>query len=394
MLRILVLFSLALPYLLAHDRFIGLRFADNTNSYILINPNMAPVEEGISICTWVHKLKSGDTPYLLRYNAPGVLYDIVMRDSSHYFNMLKQYTSTGITAPLNEWHHQCLTWSFATETTKFYYNGKLLKSATTPSGRKLAMGGSIAIGQTHKTTTLEADFHDQRYSFGGELHDFNIFTEQLTDEEVSEMYRSGMCSKYVESLSESNMFLEWDTLLNNTPLHNIQKFNMTQCPSHTHAPEPTTDAPEPTTPEPTTPEPTTPEPTTPEPTTPEPTTDAPEPTTTEPTDAPEPTTPEPTTPEPTSPEPTTPESTTPESTSPEPTTPEPIDAPEPTSPEPTTDAPEPTTPEPTTPEPTTPEPTDASEPTTPEPTEARNNETSTHRHWNILFTADFFNQVN
>ena len=277
---------------------------------------MAPVEEGISICTWVHKLKSGGNPYLLRYNAPDVQHDILMKDSSKSFYMLQQSTTTGITAPLNEWYHQCLTWSFATQTTKFYYNGKLLKSATTPSGRKIAMGGSIAIGQAHKTTTLEVDFHGQGYSFGGELHDFNIFTEQLTDEEVSEMYRSGMCSKYVESLSES-MFLKWDTLLNNTPLHNIQKFNMTQCPSHTHAPEPTT---------------------------PEPTTDAPEP--------------------------TTPESTTPEPTTPEPTTPEP------------------TTPEPTTPEPTTPE------FTTPGPTEARNNGTSTHRHWNILFTADFYNQVN
>ena len=44
----------------------------------------------------------------------------------------------------------------------------------------------------------------------------------------------------------------------------------------------------------------------------------------------------------------------------------------------------------TTPEPTTPEPTTAAL----EPTEARNNGTFTDRHWNILFTADFYNQVN
>ena len=203
-----------------------------------MNPDMAPVEEGISICTWVHKLKSGDTPYLLRYNAPGVLYDIVMRDSSHYFNMLKQYTSTGITAPLNEWHHQCLTWSFATETTKFYYNGKLLKSATTPSGRKLKMGGSIAIGQAHLSTNLEVDFFGQYFSFGGEIHDLNIFTIQLADEDVSELYEYGMCSQYVESLSKDMMFLKWDDLLNdlgqarsNLKFNNVNEFIMTQCPS-------------------------------------------------------------------------------------------------------------------------------------------------------------------
>ena len=194
------------------DPFIGLRFADNINSYILINPNMEPVEEGISICTWVHKLKYSNkyVLYVLRYNAPGVPNEIAMDDLSHYFSMLQQSNRTAIEDPLNEWHHQCLTWSLATQTAKFYHNGTLLMSATTPSGRKIAMGGSIAIGQAHNTTTLEADFHGQEFSFGGELHDLNIFTEQLSDEEVSEMYESGMCSKYVESLSES-VFLKWDT---------------------------------------------------------------------------------------------------------------------------------------------------------------------------------------
>ena len=205
---------------------------------------MARVKERISICTWVQKLKPGGTSMLLLYNAPGAKSEILMYDASNNFYMLGKETYTVITAPLNEWHHQCLTWSFATKTTKFYYNGKLLKSANTSSGRKLTIGGSIAIGQAHKTTTLEADFYGYGnfYSFGGEIHDFNIFTEQLTDKEVSEMYGSGMCSKYVESLSQSKdiMFLKWDDLLyelgplTTNPhfmINNVKEFSMTQCPS-------------------------------------------------------------------------------------------------------------------------------------------------------------------
>jgi len=224
------------------DSFIGLKFADNINSYILMNPDMAPVEEGISICTWNNKLKSGNSPYLLKYNAPGAIGEIEMFDASQGFTMLQQYTSSGIKAPLG-WHHQCLTWSFATKTTKFYYNGSLHKSATTRSlpDRKLAMGGSIAIGQNHLKTNLEADFNGQAYSFGGAIRDLNIFTVQLRDRDVSKMYRSGMCSDSVGflQLPPDIIFLKWDILLNdlnyqtnpNLRSNKVKEFYMNKCPS-------------------------------------------------------------------------------------------------------------------------------------------------------------------
>ena len=51
------------------------------------------------------------------------------------------------------------------------------------------------------------------------------------------MHGSGMCSEFEESLAEDT-FLSWETLLTDTPLHNVEKFNMTQCCDHTHQ-EPT-----------------------------------------------------------------------------------------------------------------------------------------------------------
>ena len=104
------------------------------------------------------------------------------------------------------------------------------------------------------------------------------------------------------------------TLLNQTPLHNVQKFNLPQCPTHTHQP-------------------------------------------TEPT-------------EPTTAEPTTAELTTAELTTEEPTTAEPTTA-------------EPTTEKTTTVKPTTVEST----------TVTKSSRNKSYKHWNILYHADFYNQV-
>ena len=238
MYRIIVLLTLSLSSILAHDPFVGLRFADSTSSYILIKPDMHPVQEKISICAWVHKMKSGHYPTVLRYNAPSANADIIIRDTS-FFYMFQQKYATDNTAPLNQWHHRCLTWSLASQATKVYYNGKLIKTVTSPSGRRLAMGGSIAIGSGHKTTTLQATIYPLD-PLGGELFKLNVFSRQLTDEEISEMHGSGMCSDYEESLAEDT-FLSWDTLLSDTPLHNVEKFNITECSDHTHQ-EPTESA--------------------------------------------------------------------------------------------------------------------------------------------------------
>jgi len=78
------------------------------------------------------------------------------------------------------------------------------------------------------------------HQFGGELAKLNLFSRTLTDQEVADMYSSGICSTYEHSLTEDT-FLSWDTLLGDeTEKHgNIVKFNLT-CPAHTHSVEPTT----------------------------------------------------------------------------------------------------------------------------------------------------------
>ena len=78
------------------------------------------------------------------------------------------------------------------------------------------MDGTIAIGQYHKHPDLRAEFYD--HPFGGELLKMNIYKRQLTAEEVGEMYASGMCSDYEESLT-ADIFLRWETVLYATERH-------------------------------------------------------------------------------------------------------------------------------------------------------------------------------
>jgi hypothetical protein len=86
---------------------------------------------------------------------------------------------------------------------------------------------------------MEASF-TSGYQFGGEIAKLNIFSRSLTDKEVADMYRSGICSNYEDSLIKDT-FLSWNTLLGDeTEKHgNIIKFNLT-CQDHTHTQKPTT----------------------------------------------------------------------------------------------------------------------------------------------------------
>lgn len=229
----LILLAFLFNLSVAHDT-VALKFGNDLESYILINPDMTPVEEAISICSWVNKLQSGNGPTWIRYNSPSADHDFVMSDSLVEAYMLRKSIRHNVRVTMNEWHHVCLTWAYSTKTTVLFFDGNKVATDTTPSDKKLSTGGAISIGQSLRATTgtLEASFYET-VSFGGELLKLNIFTRQLEENEVSEMYNSGMCSDFEESLAEDT-FLSWDTLVNETPKHgDIVKVDIT-CPSHSH----------------------------------------------------------------------------------------------------------------------------------------------------------------
>ena len=238
---------LMLGSVMSQDPDVGLRFGDDLTSYIMEAPDMSPLQEQVSICAWVKKITPVRTSsgYIMKrgwvdYRTSDYDAEILISDNLYYAYMLNNNISHS-TAPVHaEWYHMCLTFSYSTRTKSLYYNGEKIGTETTPSGRKLSLAtGTLVIGQFQMDYKME-EYFNINHPFGGELAKFNVFARTLTDQEVADMYSSGICSNYEHSLTEDT-FLSWDTLLGDeTEKHgNIVKFNLT-CPAHTHSVEPTT----------------------------------------------------------------------------------------------------------------------------------------------------------
>ena len=226
---------------LSHDLNSALKFGDDLSSYIMLQPDMTPLQEQVSVCAWVKQVRPANQRGVWIYYCTSENMDeMFIADNLSWAYMLKGHISPSTTPAQSEWYHVCYTFSYSNRTKQLYYNGEKIGSETTPSGRKLSIAtGSLVIGQYHKTYKMEASFFSGN-QFGGELAKFNIFSRTLTDEEVAAMYTSGICSRFEDSLKEDT-FLSWDTLLgDDTEKHgNIVKFNLT-CPAQTHSEEPTT----------------------------------------------------------------------------------------------------------------------------------------------------------
>ena len=227
-----------LTTVLSHDQQ-ALKFGDDLTSYIMINPDMTPLEEAVSVCSWIKQLSpTSRNGAWLHYRTVERGDVITIADNLGWAYLTEGHTSHSQTVPQSEWYHFCLTWSYSSRTKTLYYNGAQIGTGTTSSARKFSVAeGSIVFGQHHRTYKMEASF--TRYSFGGEMSKMNIFKRALSAEEVAEMYNSGICSDYEDSLQD-DIHLSWETLLSDeTEKHgNVRPIDLS-CPDHTH--EPTTD---------------------------------------------------------------------------------------------------------------------------------------------------------
>ena len=238
---------LLLPFfasVLSHKPHVALKFGDDLysrlHSYIMINPDMSPLEEAMSVCSWVKQLSSTSSKGMwMHYKTQNYSAEIVLSDNLVWAYLQNSNTPHSQIPVQSQWYHVCLAWSFSSGTAMLYYNGVQIGSRNT--SRKFSVStGSLVIGQLHDTYKKEATF-SSGYSFGGELTKLNILKRKVSDQEVDKMYKSGVCSNYEDTL-ENDIHLSWETLLSNdTEKHgNIIKLNLT-CPTHTH--EPTTAGP-------------------------------------------------------------------------------------------------------------------------------------------------------
>jgi len=202
----------------AHGPITALSFGKDIQSYMMLQLDMEPVKEAISICSWINK-KTADGAHdaWFTYNAPSRIHEILIAGRIRGWSyMNKAHIANNQAVPSNEWHHICITWGYETKTRVLYFDGKAI--AQQASGDvKLTMGGSIAIGQYHTKATMEAIFNNGHW-FGGELLKLNVYKRQLEAGEVGKMFSSGMCSDFEDSLV-GDAFLRWETILYATERH-------------------------------------------------------------------------------------------------------------------------------------------------------------------------------
>jgi hypothetical protein len=161
------------------------------------------------------------------YNAPGRIYEIIIAGKVRTWAiMLKNHLENSQAVPSNEWHHVCITWSFQSKKSILYFDGRAIREEASGSS-KLTMGGTMAIGQYHKHADMRAEFYNN--AFGGELLKMNIYKRQLTAQEVGEMFASGMCSNFEDTLV-ADVFLRWETILHATERHGTITDVLISCP--------------------------------------------------------------------------------------------------------------------------------------------------------------------
>ena len=111
-----------LPLLAVHVQSLSpptsLRFGYDTGSYMMLELDMEPVKDAISVCSWINK-KTADSVHdaWFTYNAPSRIHEILLAGrirGTAYMN--KDNIGNSQAVPSNEWHHVCITWGHETKT--------------------------------------------------------------------------------------------------------------------------------------------------------------------------------------------------------------------------------------------------------------------------------------
>lgn len=193
---------------LVDRRYNGLQFGATNQDYVLFKTRMDPLEESYTLCGWLKKRQAGHYKYWFAYSTSSSREEIRPADDGYFLTLSTPADmSSKVTVELGVWAHWCYTWSFSTLTAKVNYNGQLLGSVTTPSGRKVVVEGYVVLGN-------EFNSHggDLNYPFGGDLFKANLFDEELDASQVKAMADAGLCSDIEEGYGRSR-FLKWEDLL-------------------------------------------------------------------------------------------------------------------------------------------------------------------------------------
>ena len=189
----------------------GLKFGETAKDYVVFKPAMEPLEESFSVCGWVKKLRSSTGKWWFAYSSSASPYrDIMIEDAGYtfIFNTVLDMRSK-ITASLGEWKHFCVSWSLSSRAFRFYYEGELIGTKETASGKKLPIDGYMVLG--NEFDSFGGGFADDN-AFGGELFKINVFNKELTGAEIKEMKDGGICSELELGYGRTR-YLKWSDFL-------------------------------------------------------------------------------------------------------------------------------------------------------------------------------------
>ena len=195
---------------LVERRYKGLKFGATAQDYVLLKPRMEPLDESFSVCGWVKKMRPGVSKWWFAYGTSSNVEEILSEDDGYFQTLnIDVDMRSKVTEQLGIWRHVCYTWSLATRAASVYFDGILLGSSTTPSGKKLGLDGYLVLG--NEFDSYGGGFGDNN-AFGGELFKMNAFDKELEAAEVKEMADAGKCSDVEEKYGRSR-YLKWEDLL-------------------------------------------------------------------------------------------------------------------------------------------------------------------------------------
>ena len=204
----------------------GLRFAND--GYIEFVPaDMRPFANQMSVCSWIRDLGTNSYPVIFNYG-PG---NIVRFQSNGYYNCMNSqcYLQVGLelhsAVSKGTWFHTCLTWSTASRSMNYYANGKLLGSKQTDNST-LTSGWKAVLGNHGSVLSSYG-----RYAFAGEMLSLNVYSKELSVDEVKTLSDAGMCS-IKDDENEDVRVIKWEDLLKKSRTGNVTEFDAAgQCSS-------------------------------------------------------------------------------------------------------------------------------------------------------------------
>jgi len=194
-------------------KFTALKFGTDRNDVISYHPDMSPLVEKFSCCVWFKKLRSvsNSKPIVFAYD----LNQLFLYDNYGNYRFFGTVRALWKQITIGQWNQFCVTWSFATRTVKAYINGTIVDSFGTgpnPPDNKLKTGGTLVLGNYVKGDGA---------LFGGEMLNFNMFSKELTSEEVASLSADGLCTLIPEDL-ENYRVIKWEDILKLDRSGNVQ----------------------------------------------------------------------------------------------------------------------------------------------------------------------------